>query len=73
MATLDERRNLTQGIYNLPTNDDELRRLGFDDDSIKALKDAIMLIDPEASREVQKMQDILDYCKELDSKKKKIR
>ena len=73
MATLDERRNLTQGIYNLPTNDDELRRLGFDDDSIKALNDAIMLIDPEASREVQKMQDILDYCKELDSKKKKIR
>ena len=61
-----------QRICNLPANDAELKKQGFDDDSIKVLRDTIMLVDPDANRVAQRMQDILAYCDKLDSQKKKV-
>ena len=72
MATLEECRSLMQRICNLPANDAELKKQGFDDDSIKVLRDTIMLVDPDANRIAQRMQDILAYCDKLDSQKKKV-
>ena len=81
MATLEECRNLMQRICNLPANDAELKKQGFDDDGIKAVlhsvrprinRDTIMLVDPDANRVAQRMQDILAYCDKLDSQKKKV-
>lgn len=72
MAKLEECLNLMQRICNLPTNDAELKKQGFDDNSIKVLRNTIMLLDPDANRQVKRMQDILDYCDNLDSRKKKI-
>lgn len=72
MNKLEECRNLMQRICNLPSNDEELKKLGFDDDGVKVLRDTILLVDPDANRVAKKMQDILAYCDKLDSQKKKV-
>ena len=70
MATLEECRNLMKRICNLPANDVELKKQGFDDDGIRVLKDTIKLIDPDVNRVVQRMQEILVYFDKLDAQKK---
>lgn len=69
MATLEENRNLMQRISNLPTNDEELHKLGFSDNDISTIKDTIMLVDPEANRVTKRMQEILHYLDNMDKDK----
>ena len=58
-----------QRVCNLPTNDEELYKLGFSDDDISTIRDTIMLVDPEANRVAKRMQEILHYMDDLDKMK----
>lgn len=68
---LEECRSLMQRICSLPDNEEELKKRGFDDEDIETLKSIFLLFDPEANKAVQRMLEIIDYWKNLDSQKRK--
>lgn len=68
---LEECRSLMRRICSLPDNEEELKKKGFDEEDIETLKSIFLLLDPEANKKVQRMLEIIDYCDNLDSQKRK--
>lgn len=61
MSNLNECRDLMRRICNLPDNDKDLKKKGFNDDQIKDYRYVISLIDPEANEKVRRIKEIMDY------------
>ena len=50
-----------QRICNLPSNTEELKKQGFQDEDIEVYRDLMSNLDPEVNKLVKSMQDLIDY------------
>ena len=62
---LDECRDLIRRLCNLPTNDEELKK-DFSEEEINDIRQTILMFDPDASYQVKRFKEIMDY---IDGKK----
>lgn len=60
MDKLNECLDLMRRICNLPSNEDELRKV-FSDEEIEIIRNTILLFDPEANQLVKRWKEIIDY------------
>ena len=61
MANLEESRRLMQRICNLPSNTEELKKQGFQDEDIEVYRDLMSNLDPEVNKLVKRMKELIDY------------
>lgn len=60
MDKLNECLGLMRRLCNLPANEEELRKT-YTDEQIDAIRQAILLFDPEAYQQVKRWKEIIDY------------
>ena len=60
-ASLEESKRLMQRICNLPTNTEELKKQGFQDEDIEVYRDLMSNLDPEVNKLVKRMKELIDY------------
>lgn len=48
-------------ICNLPNDNEKLKEIGFTDDAISYLRDTLVLLNPEANEQLNRMKDIIKY------------
>lgn len=61
MASLEESKQLMLRICNLPTNTEELKKQGFQDNDIEAYREFMSNLDPEVNKLVKRMKELIDY------------
>ena len=61
MASLEESKRLMQRICNLPSNTEELKKQGFQDEDIEAYREFMSNLDPEVNKLVKRMKELIDY------------
>ena len=61
MASLEESKRLMQRICNLPTNTEELKKQGFQDEDIEVYSELMSNLDPEVNKLVKRMKELIDY------------
>ena len=61
MASLEESKRLMQRICNLPTNTEELKKQGFQDEDIEVYRELMSNLDPEVNKLVKRMKELIDY------------
>ena len=60
-ASLEESKRLMQRICNLPTNTEELKKQGFQDEDIEVYRELMSNLDPEVNKLVKRMKELIDY------------
>lgn len=50
-----------QRICNLPSNTEELKKQGFQDEDIEVYRDLMSNLDPEVNKLVKRMKELIDY------------
>ena len=50
-----------QRICNLPSNTEELKKQGFQDEDIEGYRDLMSNLDPEVNKLVKRMKELIDY------------
>ena len=58
---IKESISLMSKICNLPNDNEKLKELGFSDDAISYLRDTLVLLNPEAHEQLNRMKDIIKY------------
>ncbi len=61
MANLEESKQLMLRICNLPTNTEELKKQGFQDEDIEAYRELMSNLDPKVNKLVKRMKELIDY------------
>ena len=61
MASLEESKQLMLRICNLPTNTEELKKQGFQDEDIEVYRELMSNLDPEVNKLVKRMKELIDY------------
>ena len=61
MANLEESKRLMQRICNLPSNTEELKKQGCQDEDIEVYRDLMSNLDPEVNKLVKRMKELIDY------------
>ena len=61
MASLEESKPLMQRICNLPSNTEELKKQGFQDEDIEVYRELMSNLDPEVNKLVKRMKELIDY------------
>ena len=61
MASLEESKRLMQRICNLPTNTEELKKQGFQDEDIEVYRELMSNLDPEVNKLVKRMKELIAY------------
>ena len=59
MDKLNECKSLMNRICGLPSKDDELKRIGFDEESIEKIRELILQFDFEADRQLARIKEII--------------
>ena len=60
MNKINECLGLMRRLCNLPSNEDELRKV-FSNEEIDTIRQTILLFDPEANQQVKRWKEIMDY------------
>lgn len=60
MDKLNECLGLMRRLCNLPSNEEELRKT-YTDEQIDAIRQAILLFDPETYQQVKRWKENIDY------------
>ncbi len=61
MASLEESKRLMLRICSLPTNREELKKIGFQDKDIEEYNEFMSKFDPETNKIVKRMKELIDY------------
>ena len=58
---IKESISLLGRIWNLPNDNEKLKEIGFTDDAISYLRDTLVLLNPEAHVQLNRMKEIINY------------
>ncbi len=58
---IKESISLLGRICNLPNDNEKLKEIGFTDDAISYLRDTLVLLNPEAHVQLNRMKEIIKY------------